>query len=257
MSDAHADIDRFVLASDLDGTLIDHDTPPGEADEKLADFAERLAGSNGRLRLWFNSSRPVASQRQSLLDVPGLPTPEFQIGAMGTQVCRGDTGEIVEAYGREQFGDWPRDVVEDICVGQFKLVPHADEMQTPFKASYDLHDASLVDGIKAELEKRGVPFKVVVSSGKDLDVLPPKAGKASAIQWLVQHGGLAPESVVVSGDSANDLDMFVKPFRGIVVGNGHDELKRQAPERGGEVYLAKKHVSAGVVEGLLHFGVLR
>ncbi len=97
--------------------------------------------------------------------------------------------------------------------------------------------------------------KIVVSSGKDLDVLPPAAGKASAIRWLVSRQGIAGESVIVSGDSANDLDMFDKPFRGIVVGNGHEELRRQAPERAADVFLATQPVAAGVVEGLIHFGV--
>ncbi len=255
-SDAYADIEKFVLASDLDGTLIDHGFRSTGADPKLADFARRLEGAGDRLRLWFNSSRPVASQRESLKLVRGLPTPQFQIGAMGTQVADGETGEIIADYGREQFGDWPRDEVMAVCLETFKLIPHADDMQTPFKASFDLSDPSVAMAVEGELQSRGVACKIVVSSGKDLDVLPPAAGKAAAIRWLVGHQCLASECVLVSGDSANDLDMFADPFRGIVVGNGHDELKRQAPERASSVYLAKQTVAAGVVEGLTHFGVL-
>ncbi|MEM7808491.1 MAG: HAD-IIB family hydrolase [Planctomycetota bacterium] len=253
---SYRDIQRFVLVSDLDGTLIDHEHVGPEADPKLVAFALSLEEAGDRLTLWFNSSRPSASQRESLERVPGLPVPRYQIGAMGTQVADGATGELIADYGREQFGDWPREEVERICVETFGLVPHAAEMQTAYKASFDLPDPQMAKAIESELRGKGIDAKIVVSSGRDLDVLPPAAGKASAIRWLVKHENLAPESIVVSGDSANDLDMFDKPFRGIVVGNGHEELRRQAPARAGDCYLAKGLVAAGVLEGLRHFDVL-
>ncbi len=255
MSDVYAEIRKFVLASDLDGTLIDPMFTSDQADPALAAFARRLGGAGERLSLWFNSSRPVASQRESLTLVRGLPTPEFHIGAMGTQVADSD-GRIIDDYGHEQFGDWPRDTVVAVCVEQFALVPHEDAMQTRFKASFDLPSPEMAKAIEGELQARGVAAKLVVSSGKDLDVLPPAAGKAAAIRWLAERHCDAPEAVLVSGDSANDLDMFAPPFRGIVVGNGHEELKRLAPARGGPVYLAQGRCSAGVLEGLQHFGVL-
>ena len=241
---------RFVLASDLDGTLIDHDAP-GD-DPELERFARALAGAGDRLTLWFNSSRPVASQRESLETVRGLPTPAFLIGAMGTEIHEG-SGGLVEAYGREQFGEWPRGEIDAVAVKTFGLTPHAAEMQTPFKASYDLPDPEMAAAIEGELQSRGLPVKIVVSSGKDLDLLPPAAGKAAAIKWLCGHTHTPQEAVVVSGDSANDLDMYADPFRGIVVANGHAELKRMS---GPAVYHARERCSAGVLEGLRHFGVL-
>ena len=249
------DLHKYVLASDLDGTLIDPAFASDEQDPKLADFARRLEGAGGRLSLWFNSSRPVESQRESLRLVRGLPGPAFHIGAMGTQVADAD-GTIIEDYGHGQFGDWPREAVMRVCADHFGLEPHAPHLQTRYKASFDLPDPSMAQAIEGELQGRGVACKIVVSSGKDLDVLPPAAGKAAAIRWLAHRQGVAPEAVVVSGDSLNDLDMFAPPFRGIVVGNGHDDLKRLAPERLPEAYLAQGECAAGVVEGLVHHGVL-
>ena len=83
--------------------------------------------------------------------------------------------------------------------------------------------------------------------------MPPAAGKAAAIKWLCGHADVPQEAVVVSGDSANDLDMFADPFRGIVVANGHPELKRLT---GPAVFHATRRCAAGVLEGLRHFGVL-
>src|SRR5690606_28398557 len=100
---------------------------------------------------------------------------------------------------------------------------------------------------------RGLPVRLVVSSGKDLDLLPPAAGKAAAIKWLCGHLDVPQEAVLVSGDSANDLDMFEEPFRGIVVANAHHELKRLA---GSGVFHARRPCASGVVDGLRHYGVL-
>ncbi|MEL7238469.1 MAG: HAD-IIB family hydrolase [Planctomycetota bacterium] len=244
----------FILASDLDGTLIDHALPANQ-DEKLRRFARRLGEAGERLTLWFNSSRPVASQRASLRELRDLPVPAFHIGAMGTQVAD-DRGEVIESYGREQFGDWPRQDGVAIATERFGLAAHDAEMQTPFKASFDLPDVSIASEIESALQARGIPAKLVVSSGKDLDILPPAAGKASAIRWLAEHQNVAPEAVLVSGDSANDIDMFQPPFRGIVVGNGHAELRRHAAATDTPTYIATAHAAGGVLEGLAHFGVL-
>lgn len=251
--DPYAALEHFVLVSDLDGTLIDDRRPLMTPDPALEAFATALREAGKRLTLWFNSSRPVTSQRESLQTVPHLPTPQFQIGAMGTQVADGRTGGSVEAYGREQFGDWPRAEVHRIATERFGLQPHAPELQTRYKASYDLPDPDLAPAIEAELRDRSLPVKVVVSGGRDLDLLPPAAGKASAIKWLCGHTGTPPEAVLVSGDSANDLDMFVAPFRGIVVANAHPELQRL---NSSGVFRASARCSAGVLQGLRHFGVL-
>ena len=85
-------------------------------------------------------------------------------------------------------------------------------------------------------------------------MLPPAAGKAAAIQWLCGHTDTCRgRRCVVSGDSANDLDMYADPFRGIVVANGHAELKKLG---GPAVFHATGRCAAGVLQGLRHFGVL-
>jgi sucrose-phosphate synthase len=58
---------------------------------------------------------------------------------------------------------------------------------------------------------------------------------------------------VVAGDSGNDVEMFVAPFRGIVVGNADEDLKRLS---GPHIYKAEKAHAAGLLEGLRYWGVL-
>jgi hydroxymethylpyrimidine pyrophosphatase-like HAD family hydrolase len=64
--------------------------------------------------------------------------------------------------------------------------------------------------------------------------------------------------VVVSGDSGNDVEMFVpprdgSPYRGIVVGNADADLKRL---KGEHIYHAQAACAAGVLEGLRFWSVL-
>ena len=67
--------------------------------------------------------------------------------------------------------------------------------------------------------------------------------------------GIAPENVVTSGDTGNDLDMMRAElgFRGIAVGNAAPELKAFDPPH---VYHAKANFAAGIREGLEAYGWL-
>ena len=59
----------------------------------------------------------------------------------------------------------------------------------------------------------------------------------------------------MAGDSANDLDMFVAPFKGIVVGNAEAVLRDLATQHE-YIYQARATHAAGVLEGLRYWGVV-
>jgi sucrose-phosphate synthase len=66
--------------------------------------------------------------------------------------------------------------------------------------------------------------------------------------------GVAPERVIVAGDSANDLVMFEAAERGIVVGNAREELRsRIDPSR---AYVARASYAAGMLEALAHWQLI-
>jgi hydroxymethylpyrimidine pyrophosphatase-like HAD family hydrolase len=62
-----------------------------------------------------------------------------------------------------------------------------------------------------------------------------------------------PEAVIVCGDTRNDAAMFQQGFRGVIVSNAHDDLKRLARDK--RVYLARQPHAAGVLEGLLYWSL--
>jgi hydroxymethylpyrimidine pyrophosphatase-like HAD family hydrolase len=95
-----------------------------------------------------------------------------------------------------------------------------------------------------------------------LDVLPAGGAKERATAYLAGLLGLPLERVVFAGDSGNDLGALLSGTRSVLVGNAADHvrsgLRAPARARGVEdrVYLATAEVAEGVVEGLVHWGVV-
>lgn len=128
---------------------------------------------------------------------------------------------------------------------------------------------------------------MIYSAGRDLDVIPSRAGKGNALAWVLtrmREHGVPPRSVLVCGDSGNDIELFRVPgVRGCVVGNAMPELVEFAERyvRGQDalecattsacpvggcgpgvglenpIYRAKAFCAGGILEALGHFGYIQ
>jgi sucrose-6F-phosphate phosphohydrolase len=236
---------QWLFVSDVDDTLV------GDS-AALAQLSTALAMAGDRVVLVFNSSRPCASLHRTLQTVPHLPQPHFLIGALGTEIEDCLTGQHLVAYDNEIRPAWQHDKVVAV-MAKLGFSAHDPEFQTPFKASYDVPGTAAYEQVVRELEAAAVTAKVVYSGGKNLDIIPQKAGKGTVIAYLGQQLHIPAERVVVAGDSANDLEMFTPPYKGIVVANADVELKQL---QGDHVYHARYAHAAGVLEGLRYWQVL-
>lgn len=235
----------WLFVSDVDDTLLGKD-------DALARLAAALESATNTITTAWNSSRPCASLRQSLATVPQLPTPDYLIGALGTEIQHGASGEPLTEYTQYLNQGWQRDEIAAI-IAELGYTPHADEYQTPLKVSYDSRDPNTRDIVLARLDEAGLQAKVIYSSGKNLDILPVAAGKGNVINWLYRQVGVDAAHVAVSGDSGNDVEMFVSPYKGIVVGNADTDLKSL---QGEHIYQAQATHADGVLEGLKYWQVL-
>jgi hydroxymethylpyrimidine pyrophosphatase-like HAD family hydrolase len=91
------------------------------------------------------------------------------------------------------------------------------------------------------------------SSGRYLDILPRQTSKGLSLLRLVGQAKIGPGSVIVTGDSLNDLSLFYTGFQGIVVGNAEPDLI-QAVTPHQNVYRSLREGAGGVFEGLVHYG---
>lgn len=234
----------WLLVSDIDDTL----TGDAGAMEALA-----LALGQNRERLWFtvNSSRPASSVARTLAeDFPETLAPDAVITALGTKITLG--GRLLDDW-RMRFEGWPHDEIFD-TLAALGHTPHAKEFQTPFKVSFAVAQGAAQETVRARLAERDLPCTIIASGRDDFDVIPPGAGKDAATLFLAETLGLGPAQIVVAGDSGNDLAMFRVAGHAIAVGNARQELLVEMPAA--TSFHANRPHAAGVLEGLIHFGVL-
>jgi sucrose phosphatase-like protein len=235
---------KALLISDVDNTLLGDD----EALERLAAW---IAPRRRRLALVYTSGRFCASQRESILS-GGLPEPDALIGGVGTEIREWLSWRPDDAWAARLALGWDARRVREILDDATGLELQPEEFLSPWKVSYFWRDARTEDiqRLRLRLRAGGVDARLVYSSNRDLDVLPPAAGKGPAAAHVARAWGFPPQRVVVCGDSGNDAAMFDGPFRGIVVANAHEELKALRNER---TYHSPHAYAAGVLDGLRYW----
>lgn len=80
-----------------------------------------------------------------------------------------------------------------------------------------------------------------------IEVLPPDATKGRALQAVLQHYGLGPESCLAIGDGLNDLEMIAWAGLGVAVANADESLKAAAD------YVTANPRERGVFEALMRW----
>ena len=235
---------EYLLASDLDGTLLGDDAGL----EAFAAWHKEHASS---VRLVYATGRFFEAV-QELVAETALPAPEAVIGGVGSDIRRFPSGDYVKEWHQKIGADWDpakaRAVLESIP--QVEMQP--DDCQSDYKVSGYFYDAepSQLDDLKRRLDGAGIHTHIIYSSQRDLDILPGRANKGTAVEFYAEVLKTPAERVMVSGDSGNDLALYQHGFRGIVVGNAHPELKALTDP---SVYHATRPMASGVVEGLEHW----
>ena len=240
-----------LFSTDLDGTILGNP----EAAWRFTEAWESLPAARRPL-LVYNTGRTVADT-QSIVAARQLPTPEFIIGSVGTELHH-----TLYNWGGEfsaQFtARWNLERVEEI-VGSIPDVKRqlATGACHPFRSSWCWTRArpEELGKLEQQLAGAGIAASVIYSCRYFLDIIPARAGKGRALIWLCQRLSIAMPEVLVAGDSGNDSAMFQLPgVNGIIVENALPELLAAA--HGGRTYVARRPMADGVLEGLAHFGVL-
>lgn len=235
----------YICVFDVDDTLLGDD-------EALSALNAVLLTHYPRILLAYNSSRPIASLRKSIAQHTNLVEPDFLIGALGTEI-ETSAGVKFPNYD-EQWHDagWQREQVL-MLLAPFDITYHPIEYQTPYKVSFEIRDSSVPAALRALFNRHEVRARILVTLETKVDVIPVTAGKHMGARYLAKAQRLAESAVIVAGDSENDLDMFISPFKGIVVANAVPQLKQlQSPH----IYHASRPYAGGILEGLQYWEVL-
>lgn len=265
-------ITRYLLASDLDGTLI-----PLERDAQRLREVEELVSAidaSENLMLAYVTGRHLSLAQAGIEDI-GLPSPDWFVCDVGTSVYRRTNGgyEPDEEYRRAMrmaFGGHSGDEVRAAIGAVEGLELQEEEKQGEFKVSYYTRGRpeAFVETVQSRLDAANAKVNLVASHDPLtdrglLDVLPAGIAKDFAVRYLHDHSGVDEQHLVYAGDSGNDRAAMLTGYRVIVVGNADPMLKEdldvESAARGIDerIYFAERAYARGVLEGLQHFGVLR
>lgn len=269
--------ERLFVCTDLDRTLM----PNGAAPESPAarDRFARLVARPG-ITLAYVTGRHRELVKQAIAEY-ALPPPQFVIGDVGTSIHEigSDGGWAIHSAWQQAIApDWNgltnpdlASLLDDIAL----LQPQETDRQKPFKRSYyvpaDADRAALDAAIGGRLDRRAVRARIVHSTDEPrgiglVDVLPRRASKLHAIEYLMSALGFDVDDTFFSGDSGNDLEVLASRIPAVLVANAADDVRRTATAlaaasgQTGRLFLASGgflgmngNYAAGILEGIAHF----
>ena len=236
---------KWLFATDLDGTLLGNE-------DALLRFRSLVDEFRTRFFLIYNSGRSCAKIKEYMTQAPNLPLPDFLVGSMGTEIEYGLSGRKLQSYRLKIGQGWNRSKVVDF-MNSMNVQPQDKENQTPFKVSYCVPQPRTYEKIIENLSFTDIQAKVIYSGDIYLDVIPPTAGKGQATEFLIKKLSIPPSKVIVSGDSENDLEMLLLPYKGIIVKNATSKLKKLENRN---IFHAHEKYADGVIEGLKFWGLI-
>lgn len=234
-----------ILVTDVDNTLTGDD-------EALAALTRRLHDVGGRVGFGLATGRPVERAMELVEQLDG-PDPDVFIAASGTELHYGTRLIRDRSWERQIRYRWRPEEVER-ALEDFPGVSLREEWtRTEYRLRYQVNpDAGVtLAAVRSRLRQHGVQATPILDHSLFLDVIPIRASPGLAIRFFCFKWNLAPERLLVAGDSGNDVDMLSGDTLGVVVGNHTDELEslRGRPR----IYFAEGRHAWGVIEGIEHY----
>jgi hypothetical protein len=269
--------EKLLVCTDLDRTLI----PNGiQAESAAARRYFAVLAVRDEVTLCYVTGRHRGLVDKAIVNY-SLPQPDFVIGDVGTTIC------AVDATGRwEPLTDWEPEIAQDwqghthdeiksLLAGIPELRPQEYHKQNRFKLSYYLPVQADIDAVRRQiaqcLEPAGVRASQVYSIDEPagiglLDVLPERATKFHAVEFVMREHGFDLDSTVFCGDSGNDLEVLVSPVAAVLVANSSADVQATASDMAAagnnadRLYIASGgflgmngNYAAGMLEGIAHY----
>ena len=266
----------FLICTDLDRTLLPNGAEP-ESENARARFGQLVDLPEVTLAYVSGRHRELV---EDAIRQYALPQPDFVVTDVGTRIY------TVNKSNWSAWPEWEQQIAPDWAgydhaglqtlfddVAGIRL--QESSKQNTYKLSYyvplDVDEEPLLASLRVRLEQHGIDASLVWSIDEPasiglLDVLPARATKLHAIEFLIEHLELAPGNTLFAGDSGNDLPVLTSTIPSVLVANASAGVKataRQDAETAGtmdNLYLARGNFlgmngnyRAGILEGVAHF----
>ncbi|SHO50911.1 sucrose-phosphate phosphatase [Desulfopila aestuarii] len=238
---------KKLLITDIDNTLIGDN-------ESLAQLLDLLDEHRREMAWGVATGRSLELTLEAMTEF-NIPIPDVLICSVGTELYYGPDLRMDKGWQQHISNQWKPEKIKE-CLTEFPwLVFQEAEGQRSHKISYYLENIdNRLEKIQKSLDEHRLRCQVIYSHGQFLDILPHRASKGKAVNYIQYKYDFLPRHVMVAGDSGNDTDMLSGRARGLIVGNHSEELEhlKGSPR----TYFAKGHCAAGIIEGLHNFGLI-
>jgi sucrose-phosphate synthase len=238
-----------LLVCDIDNTLIGDRAALDELLEWLDEHRDRIAFGVATGR--------VLERALAVLERWDVPRPDVLVTAVGSEIHYGRPDLVMDHnWSRIIDHRWDSEGLRE-CLAEvpgIRLQPARDQRE--FKLSYfvDRDEWPGTREVRRRIKERGFAASVIFSHHEFLDLLPVRASKGRAVQYLARRWGLDMDDVLVAGDSGNDADMLRSGALGVVVKNHSSELRHL---RGRDrICFADASYARGILDGIDRHGFL-
>lgn len=232
-----------ILVTDLDGTLLGGD----RADRRRLHAA---LARRPEIAVVFATGRGLSSVREVLRD-PLVPRPRWIIADVGASVIDGaDLIPVEELQGRLR-GGWPGTRRVRAALRGLPGLAYQHGVAQSGRCSFHLRPEQLTRELTDAVRALGCTW--LYSADRYFDVLPPGASKGNALAALAAEQHWPMSSVLVAGDSLNDLSLFGLGAHGVLVGNAEPALLKAVPEND-SVHRPGQPGAAGILAALQELG---
>jgi len=240
---------KFILATDLDGTLVGNRFA-------LANFNHFMIKNMNKFLLVYITGRTFSSTWQ-LISEENLLFPDIIITDMGTEIFLAPHFNREQIWEQKMSATWDAAKIRKAIKNVNGLLPQ--DVHPRFRLAFYTKKAlfkETVLKVRLAVEKAKLPIEIVSCMEHIIDIVPAGAGKGYALNHIQELFAIKKENTFVCGDSGNDLSMFSKGFKGIVVGNALPELKEALKFKSKEIYFSRSKYASGIMEGLKKYGMV-
>lgn len=240
--------DGYLLASDMDGTLLNSKGKLSEENKKAIEY---FVDNGGQFTLATGRMLPSVKRHIHKMKVT-LPVILYN----GTKVYDFNNNEVIWEKSLEEYRKEVINVVSQINqnVG---IEIYSEEVVYIYRAcrqterfinlGYDIVyevDNSIYDKLWTKVlivgEREELDFvekylketygdrDIVRSSSTYLEIIPKKVSKGQALKELIRAKGIEKCKVITAGDNMNDVELLDVAHYGFCIGNGSEVLKEKA-----------------------------
>ncbi len=236
-----------LMITDIDNTLIGDDTSMQQLFTLLESHRDSIA--------WGMSTGRSLELTISAMTEHNIPMPDIIICSVGTEIYYGPDLRMDKGWLKHISHQWKPEAIKEVLGNIDFLSFQEAEGQRSHKISYYMaDDYDYLFWVYYMLKEAGLRCQVIYSHGQFLDIVPLRASKGKAIDYLRYKYEFSPLNVMVAGDSGNDEDMLSGKACGLVVGNYSEELEKLKGRR--NIYFSSEKYASGIIDGLGHYSFI-